>query len=776
MDYGWREDTPHRWELLPTPPQFNLELSREYGKYAAKVMALRGLHTWEQARAFVDPEHYSPTPPGSLPDLERAVARLLQARERGETLCIWGDFDCDGVTSTSLLLSALQPLGFRVRFTIPLRSTEGHGLNPQRLQQVLAQGCQVMLTVDCGMGNATEIAMAQAQGVDVIVTDHHTLPDPLPPAYAVVNPLRLPAEHPLRFLPGVGVAYKLVEALYQALGIPGVEQHLDLVAVGIVADVAVLQRECRYLVQRGLSVLANTQRLGLRALLDQTQPKGSVLPTAEDVGFRLAPKLNAIGRLEDASLAVELLTTPDPERAQALVQHFVALNEERKHLTQQVIQEASQQVESLDLAREGAIVLAEAGWNPGVLGIAAARLVEQYRCPTVLIAKDEAAGRGYGSGRSLPGVNLVEAIEAVRPLLLGGGGHSMAAGLQVDLSCLAAVQLALRRELAARVGPDHQARTLAVEIVIDWELLASQGRDGVAELDEVYRQLQLLQPFGHGNPNPIVALMNVRPSRCKLEVSQNGRHLKFELQGSPGSRTLWFWQAGEELERWQKCQALDIALQLQADDRSGEPWQGKVLAVRPSGEWQALTISAPRLQIQDFRQKPLPDSLQGAIYYNGQEAENFVPPPKGAKLVLARWPWLPADLAQLLQQVQPRTLILAASGHRWEQLPARINWLMQQWQAGQRDPDELAAATGFPRQWLAELDSPEQIPTLLMGRLQESQAFHRWLDEASPPQIAQLCQRLLRPDPLSREKRAESSEKGVSSLLTPHFSLLTPHS
>lgn len=747
----------YRWELLPTPPQFNPQLSREYGKYAAKVMALRGLHTWEQARAFVDPEHYSPTPPASLPDLERAVARLLQAREREETLCIWGDFDCDGVTSTSLLLSALQPLGFRVQFSIPLRSTEGHGLNPQRLQQVLAQGCQVILTVDCGVGNAAEIAMAQAQGVDVIVTDHHMLPDPLPAAYAVVNPLRLPDDHPLRFLPGVGVAYKLAEALYQALGIPGVEQHLDLVAVGIVADVAVLQRECRYLVQRGLPVLASTQRPGLRALLAQVS-NGQLQrsPTAQDIAFRIAPKLNVIGRLEDASLAVELLTTSDPERAQALVQRFVALDEERRQLTQQVIQEASQQVESLDLTREGAIVLAEAGWNPGVLGIAAARLVEQYRCPTVLIAKDEATGLGHGSGRSLPGVNLVEAIEAVRPLLRRGGGHPMAAGIQVDLSCLAAVQLALRRELAARVSPDHQARTLAVEIVIDWKLLASQGRDGVAELDEVYRQVQLLQPFGHGNPNPVVALMNVRCGSVKLGISQNGRHLKFEL----GSRTLWFWQAGEELERWQKCQALDIALQLEADDRGKQPWQGKVLAVRPSGEWQAPTISAPRLQIQDFRQKPLPDSLKGAICYDGQEAENLVPPPKGAKLVLARWPWLPADLAQLLQQVQPRTLILAASASPWEQIPARVNWLMQQWQAGQRDPDELAAATGFPRQWLAELDSPEQIPTLLMGRLQESQAFHRWLDEASPTQIAQLCQRLLRPDPLSRETREKREKNG----------------
>ncbi|MFS8868697.1 single-stranded-DNA-specific exonuclease RecJ [Synechococcus sp. H65.1] len=740
----------YRWDLLPTPPQFDPELSREYGKYAAKVLALRGLHSREQARAFVDPDCYSPTPPGSLPDLERAVARLLEARERGETLCIWGDFDCDGVTSTSLLLSALQPLGFQVQFTLPLRSSEGHGLNSQRLQQVLAQGCQVLLTVDCGIGNAAEIALAQAQGVDVIVADHHTLPDPLPPAYAVINPLRLPEDHPLRFLPGVGVAYKLAEALYQALGIPGVEEYLDLVAVGIVADVAVLQRECRYLVQRGLPVLAKTRRPGLRVLLDWVSNGSSPgTLTAQDIAFGLAPKLNAIGRLEDASLAVELLTTSDSQRAQALVEHFLALSEECRQLTQQVLQEATQQLESLDLARERAIVLAGSGWKPGVLGIAAARLAEQYRCPAVLIAKDESTGLGYGSGRSIPGVNLLRAIEAVRPLLQRGGGHPMAVGIQVDLACLAAVQLALRRELAAQVSPVQQARVLAVEILLDWDRLAAQGRDGVAELDEVYRQLQLLQPFGHGNPNPVVALMNFRPSRSTLRVSRDGRHLRFQLQGKAGSRTLWFWEAGEELERWQKCPAVDIALCLEAEERGRQPWWGRVLAVRPAGEWQAPTVSAPRLQVEDYRQCPLPDALEKALYYDGQPLplrQQVLPSAKTA-LVLARWPWLPQDLAQLLQQVQPQTLVLAASAHPWEHLPQQLAQLRELSQAEPWDPAALAAATGLPQQWLAALKGPEQIPTQLLSWIRESQAFHRWLDEASPAQIAQLCQRLLQAEP-----------------------------
>ncbi|MGQ9837280.1 MAG: single-stranded-DNA-specific exonuclease RecJ [Cyanobacteriota bacterium] len=741
----------HRWDLLPTPPQFNPDLSRKYGKYAAKLLALRGLHTWEEVQAFLHPERYTPTPATSLPDLQRAVQRLLRALELGEKIWIWGDFDCDGVTGTSLLLSALKPLGFQVQFTLPLRSREGHGLNQLRLEQVLAQGCQVLLTVDCGVGNRAEIELAQSQGVDVIVTDHHTLPDPLPAAYAVVNPLRLSAEHPLRFLPGVGVAYKLAEALYGALGIPDVEQHLDLVAVGIVADLAVLQRECRYLVQRGLPVLATTQRLGLRVLLEQEMSHSKRGLSAQDIGFRIAPKLNAIGRLEDASLAVELLTTGNPLRAQELVQQFVAINEERKQLTQQVIQEASQQADSLDLTQERALVLAGSGWSQGVVGIAAAQLAKKYGCPTVLIAKDEAVGRGYGSGRSIPGVNLVEAIEAVRPLLLGGGGHPMAAGIQVELSQLPALQWALRRELAARVNPDQHTRALTIEIVIDLALLESQGQDAVAELDDVYWQLQLLQPFGHGNPPPTVALMNFRPSHSNLEASKTGRNLSFYLKGARGSRTLWFWGEGEQLASLRQLPALDIAFYLEAKDGGNQPWQGKVLAVRPAGDWQ-IPVSPPKsLQVEDWRQSASPDLIpvSAASRYDGQ-----VPPP-APELLLARWPWLPADLAALLQQVQPQKLILAASGHRWEQLPNQLTQLIQLWQSGQRDPQALSEATGFPAEWLAELSGSEPIAPLLMSRVQESQAFHRWLDEASPQDICQLCQRLLRPDPLLTIGRSE---------------------
>ncbi|MEN9201737.1 MAG: single-stranded-DNA-specific exonuclease RecJ [Thermostichus sp. DG02_2_bins_29] len=731
----------YRWDLLPTPPQFNLELSRQYGKYVAKLLALRGLHTPEQVQAFLHPECYIPTPPESLPDLEKAVKRLLRARESEEKVWIWGDFDCDGVTGTTLLLSALQPLGFQVQFTLPLRSGEGHGLNRPRLEQILAQGCQVLVTVDCGVSNRAEIELAQSQGVDVIVTDHHTLPDPLPPAYAVVNPLRLPLEHPLRFLPGVGVAYKLVEALYQVLGIPEVEKYLDLVAVGIVADVAVLQRECRYLVQRGLLVLANTQRLGLRALLEREMGQVQRQLSAQDIGFRIAPKLNAIGRLEDASLAVELLTTTDPVRAEELVQQFVATNEERKQLTEQVIQEASQQVESLDLTQERAIVLAASGWSQGVVGIAAGRLAEQYGCPTVLIAKDEAVGRGYGSGRSIPGVNLLEAIEAVRPLLLGGGGHPMAAGIQVDLSCLPALQLALRRELAARVSPDQHTRALNIEIVIDLALLEFQGRDAVAELDDLYQQLQLLQPFGHGNPLPTVALMNFRPSRSNPKASRNGQNLSFHLQGAQGSRTLWFWREGEQLASLGQLPALDIALYLEASHRDNSPWQGRVLAVRPAGDWQAPVSTSSNLQVEDRRDNPMLEPIGSASCYDGHR----IPPP-APELLLARWPWLPADLAALLQEVQPQKLILAASGHRWEQIPTQLTQLIQLWQSGQRDPLYLSEVTGFPVEWLAELSSSKPIAPLLMSRVQESQAFHRWLDEASPQDIRQLCQRLLRPD------------------------------
>ncbi len=747
---------PYRWEFHPLPPQFQPELAQAVGKYAAKILALRGYTSLEQARSFLFAEEYQPSPAWRLPDMDRAVDRILLAQQRQERVWIWGDFDCDGVTSTALLWSALKPLGLDLRFTIPLRSGEGHGLNPKRLQQVADQGADLIITVDCGVANHAEIQLAQTFGLDVIVTDHHLLPDPLPRAAAVVNPLRLDEADPLRFLTGVGVAYKLVEAIYERVQWPEPEAFLDLVVVGLVADVAVLQRECRYLVQRGLPILAGTERLGLKALIDQQLGGESRLKlleggarqtlSAEDVGFRIAPKLNAIGRLDDASLAVELLTTHDPVRAQALVDLFVATNLERRELTEQVVNQASQQVESFDLQQNRAIVLASAEWNQGVVGIAASRLVDRYNCPTVLIACWPETGEGYGSGRSIASVNLVEAMDAVKPLLSSYGGHPMAAGLRVSLDQVDALRLALSQELAARVSHAVQDPELSIEIALD----CSQIPDPAAELDQVFQQLQQLQPFGHGNPRPVIALLNFRPSRFNPDLSRSGEHLQFKLK----SRRLWFWGEGSRHRDLTQMPGIDIAFVMEAtnSDRSRRQqpsaWQGKVKDVRLAGERPFQPTPNLDLHVQDYRHTPI-HPLAGAVY-TGE-----LPDPAD-ELLLLHWPYLPVDLAQILHHVKPRRVFLVGQRQDFRQVNEWIAQIVQAWQTSDHQPQELIQQIGpdLPEIWIhwilasPQVDQADQgIGIAAVELFHEIQAFQQWLDQADIREIAKLCKRLMVLDP-----------------------------
>lgn len=718
----------YRWDLQPIPHDLTVDVMRQVGKYAAKILALRGITDMQAVQAFLFPQYYSPTPALCLPDMAQAVDRIQQAKLSGERILIWGDFDCDGVTSTALLLSALKSLGLDVHFTIPLRSQESHGLNSQRLRQVRQElDPKLIITVDCGVSNHAQIEEAKGYAVDVIVTDHHLLPDPLPDALAVVNPLRLDPDHPLRFLPGVGVAYKLAEALYDRFGLPNVEQFLDLAVIGIIADVAVLQRECRYLVQQGLSQLTKTRRQGLRLLLEQEA--GQEPLSAETVAFQIAPKLNAIGRLDDARLAVDLLTTSDPIRAQQLITLFVATNEERKDITAQVVAEASQQVDTLDLKQERAIVLASPNWNQGVIGIAASRLVETYGCPTVLIATHPETGEGHGSGRSIPGVNLAEAITQVSELLEGGGGHPMAAGFRLKLANLSMVQLALTRELALR-SPSHSLdRELKIDIALDLD----QFSDPEAELEQIFQQLVKLEPFGHGNPKPMIALLHFRPSRFNPDLSRNGRHLYFKI----GSRRLWYWGEANRQQEYRQSKALDIAFQLDPQDGS---WRGIVKDVRLSGEWRLQPIPKIALTLVDQRQVGSGEEFPGisvpetgVVFTYTHTAQ--VPDPPIHTVILKDWPWLPDELQFLLQKLRPEKLVLAA--HQTEIPPETLALILQ---SPLDNLDAISLDLPLSFRTAFRLDSPSKH---LADLLAESRAFHEWLDTTDTSSILKLCQRLM---------------------------------
>ncbi|HZD57245.1 MAG TPA: DHH family phosphoesterase, partial [Anaerolineales bacterium] len=377
----------------------------------ARVLARRGFSAPAEAEAFLNPDCYEPASPNELPGMEAAVERLRRAIRQGEAICVWGDFDVDGQTSTTTLVSTLGDLGAEVSFHIPVRASESHGVNLPELEKIIRGGAQVVLTCDTGIAAHQAAAYAKNEGVDFLISDHHDPPESLPEALAIINPKLLPSgpdgkSHPLVTLPGVGVAYKLAEALYAEAGRrEEVEKHLDLAALGIVADIAVQTGDTRYLLQRGLRALRATQRAGVKAMMELAEVNPANL-TEEHIGYALGPRLNALGRLSDANLAVEFLTTQDTGRARLLATQLEGLNAQRQLLTSQVFQAAQSQIERdpglLDYA---ALVLAHPHWPAGVIGIVASQLVEHYDKPVVLISAPPGE-TARGSARSVEGCNI----------------------------------------------------------------------------------------------------------------------------------------------------------------------------------------------------------------------------------------------------------------------------------------------------------------------------------------------------------------------------------
>ncbi len=518
----------------------------------AERLTRTGITTPAAAQRFLSADHYEPTSPGELPDIDRAVDRLQRAIRARERVLIWGDFDVDGQTSTALLFSALKSKGAQVRYHVPNRFSEGHGIHLPTLAKKLDGGVDLVLTCDTGIAAREAVDYALGRGVDTVITDHHALPAELPAACATVNPRRLPAGHPLIELPGVGVAYKLIEALYQG---DDSDFLLDLVALGIVADVMVQVDDTRYLLQRGLEILRRNQRLGLRALLERAGIAAADLNEGH-IGFELAPRLNALGRLGDANPAVELLTTSDWQRARQLANNLEGLNAKRKFLSNQVYQSAMAQIDAepslLDYA---ALVLSHSDWHTGVIGIVASRLVEEFARPVVLLATPEATARG--SARSLASVDITAAFGELAPLLSRYGGHSMAAGLSLPADKVFAFRRALSGVVRAMVG--------------DLPPRPSLNIDGYLELGEVSpeltRDIERLAPFGNGNPPLTLATRDLKVVK-QSGLGRRGEHLELDVQDSAGTkqRVIWWRGAGQDLPAGR----FDLAYTLRSNDYKGQ--------------------------------------------------------------------------------------------------------------------------------------------------------------------------------------------------------------
>lgn len=499
----------------------------------AEVLARRGVVTPSAARAFLDPEAYAPAEPYTLPGMERAVARIQHALERGERICVWGDFDVDGQTATTILVSVLRELKADVVYHIPVRMTESHGLSLNALRNELDRGVRLILTCDTGIDAHEAVAYAKAQGVDVVVTDHHELPAALPDAEAIINPHLLDVHHPLRTLPGVGVAFKVAEALFQRLGRPVEElaSYLDLVALGIVADVAELRGDTRYLLQRGLKVLRAAQRLGLRVLCEVAGIE-PVRLTEEDIGFGLAPRLNALGRLGDASSSVELLTTHDLAHARMLAYELEALNVRRKMLCDQTRMEAEKKLaEQPEMLEAPVLVLSDPGWHVGVIGIVANQLAARYERPVILLSVNP-EGMAQGSARSVPGCHITNALATQADLLESFGGHAMAAGLAIRVEHLDRFRRGVTEAVAHQLALSGPGAGLEIH-----------GYVSLAELTLPFLQdLSRLAPFGPGNPRPVLAVRNVRIVR-KRQLGEGKHHLRLTIEDRDGvARDVLWWE------------------------------------------------------------------------------------------------------------------------------------------------------------------------------------------------------------------------------------------
>jgi single-stranded-DNA-specific exonuclease len=558
----------------------------------ATTLARRGLIEVAAARAFLEPDRYRPAPPTDLPNVVRAAERLERAIRQEETICVWGDFDVDGQTSTTILVSTLRGLGATVRYHIPHRQRESHGINLLVLQQLIADGVELVLTCDTGVTAHEAITYAQAQGVDVIVTDHHDLPPALPDACAVVNPKLLPNAHPLRELPGVGVAYKLAELLYQRAGrSQDATQYLDLAALGIVADVATQTGDVRYLLQRGLNVLRHTRRVGLQTMIEIAGLNPDLL-TEEHIGFELGPRLNALGRLDDATVAVEFLITDDLSRARILAVELEGLNAQRKLLCNQVTQAAVAQIEhDPALLEYGALVLSHPAWPGGVVGIVAGRLAERYHKPTILIAAPDGEV-GRGSARSVAGCDIRAAIAAHSDMLVRFGGHPMAAGLAIDPERIPEFRRALSRTILETCGQMEEQVPLQID-----------GYVSLADLSlDLVEQLERLAPFGPGNP-PLTLVSRSLVLKSHSVIGRTGEHLRLVVEDETGAgqKVLWWQGAGAPLPRGR----FDLAYVVRASDYRGQrdvqvEWVDARLVEAPA---VALRPAPAGVRVVDYRQE-----------------------------------------------------------------------------------------------------------------------------------------------------------------------------
>ncbi|MCE9581641.1 MAG: single-stranded-DNA-specific exonuclease RecJ [Planctomycetes bacterium] len=538
-----RRSAPRRWLISPTHPERAERLARalSVSPVVGQLLINRGIDDTAAASMFLRTQLDHLHDPFLLREMHKAVERLTRALRDSEPILVFGDYDVDGVTGTSLVVQFFRTLGRDVKWHIPHRITEGYSLSKGAIEKFAKEGIKVLITVDCGTTSIEEIRLAQELGMDVIVTDHHEPMATLPPALAFLNPKMHDSGYPFLGLCGAGMAFKLVWALAKSLHgqnrISGplarfFVESMALVSLGTIADVAPLVGENRVFATFGLAALGNSSMPGIVALLKSAGLEGTVL-NAGHVGFRIGPRLNAGGRMGSAAIGVELLLTDSPHRAEDIVAELEIANTERQRIEADIMAQATEMVaQEHDLVNDPVIVLADDRWHSGVIGIVASKLAEMHYRPAILIALK--GDKGKGSGRSIPAFHLYDALGTCKDLMDAFGGHSHAAGLSIGRENVAA----LRRRLNEYARGVLKADDLVPRLNVDMEVMLDQlGRD-------VAKEIQLLEPHGYGNPSPVLCTTNLRLAGDPKVIGKTGDHLSFYVtQGKASMKAIAFGMA-----------------------------------------------------------------------------------------------------------------------------------------------------------------------------------------------------------------------------------------
>ncbi|UQS83513.1 single-stranded-DNA-specific exonuclease RecJ [Bombilactobacillus thymidiniphilus] len=604
----------YQWHLLPkTDKQKEAQLVKDTGLplFLVKLLLNRGINNSAAIQSFLQPSTQQISDPFLMHDMNLAVERISNAIMNSEKMVIYGDYDADGITSTAILKEAIETLGGQVDIFIPDRFKDGYGPNLKRYQKFVAQGYHLIITVDNGITGLSEVTYAQEHGVDVIVSDHHTIPDQLPPAYAIVHPqFKQEIPYPCPYLSGAGVAFKIASALLEEIPY----DLLDLAAIGTVSDVMELVGENRALVALGLQQIKQQERLGLVELCKVAHVQMQDF-NEEDIGFQIAPRLNALGRLANATTGVELLTTLDSDRAHQLAQEINQLNEKRKHLGQEVFELAWQQAQEQIAAGDKILVVAGDNWHQGILGIVAGKILQRSGCPCLVLSINN-SGQAVGSGRSSANFDLYQALMQFRAMYQKFGGHAQACGMT-----LAALDV---DNLRQQLNQLPQVRDL------DTQLQASEQYELELRLSgltlKLYKQIQRLAPFGNGNPVPVIKVTDFDQCMVDYLGKKNQDHLKISLQQQSKKIDCMGFGMGEYQPTIQQNGLQAVYGTLMTNNWRNQSYlQLKVDDLQLQAEVQLAR--AKNIQFVDLRQKPkfsVPKDLPSFVFFQAANQQKFM--------------------------------------------------------------------------------------------------------------------------------------------------------